>query len=90
MRSADSVRAQHPIGSRPDHPWATAKTAMEMTSLWKPENGFHRDLEISLTRDSHIPTTDPRRLAEGEMKNQPRSPAHRPGRRVRFAGSIPA
>src|SRR2546428_11646136 len=30
---------------------------MEMTSLWKPQNGSHRDLEISLrTRDSHIPT----------------------------------
>src|SRR5213593_1443725 len=30
---------------------------MEMTSLWKPQNGFHRDLEISpRTRDSHIPT----------------------------------
>lgn len=28
-----------------------------MTSLWKPQNGSHRDLEISLrTRDSHIPT----------------------------------
>ena len=27
--------------------------------LWKPHNGFHRDLEISpRTRDSHIPTAD--------------------------------
>ncbi len=34
------------------------KTAVEMTSLWKPKNGFHRDLEIShRTRDSHIPTS---------------------------------
>ena len=38
---------------------ATAKTAVEMTSLWKPQNGFHRDLEISpRTRDFHIPTAD--------------------------------
>ena len=38
---------------------ATAKTAVEMTSLWKPQNGFHKDLEISpRTRDSHIPTAD--------------------------------
>jgi hypothetical protein len=30
---------------------------MEMASLWKPQNGSHRDLEIShRTRDSHIPT----------------------------------
>jgi len=34
------------------------QTAVEMTSLWKPQNGFHRDLEIShRTRDSHIPTS---------------------------------
>ena len=34
------------------------QTAVEMTSLWKPKNGFHRDLEIShKTRDSHIPTS---------------------------------
>ncbi len=34
------------------------QTAVEMTSLWKPKNGFHRDLEIShRTRDSHIPTS---------------------------------
>ena len=27
-------------------------------ALWKPQNGFHRDLEIShRTRDSHIPTS---------------------------------
>ncbi len=33
---------------------------MEMPSLWKPQIGFHRDLEISpRTRDSHIPTADP-------------------------------
>ena len=37
---------------------ATAKTAVEMASPWKPQNGFHRDLEIShRTRDSHIPTS---------------------------------
>jgi hypothetical protein len=37
-----------------------------MTSLWKPQNGFHRDLEISRsTRDSHIPTADCRWLAKG-------------------------
>jgi hypothetical protein len=30
---------------------------MEMASLWKPQNGSHRDLEISpRTRDSHIAT----------------------------------
>jgi hypothetical protein len=34
------------------------QTAVEMTSLWKPKNGFHRDLEIShRARDSHIPTS---------------------------------
>mgnify|MGYP001609412803 CR=1 FL=1 len=39
--------------------WCEMKTAMEMTSLWKPKSGFHRDLEIShRTRDSHIPTAD--------------------------------
>ena len=33
------------------------KTAVEMTFLWKPQNGFHRNLQIShTTRDSHIPT----------------------------------
>src|SRR4029077_2750136 len=33
------------------------KRAMEMPSLWKPQNGSHRDLEIShRTGDSHIPT----------------------------------
>jgi len=32
---------------------------MEMPSLWKPQIGFHRDLEISPSaRDSHIPTAD--------------------------------
>ena len=34
------------------------KTAVEMTSPWKPKNGFHRDLEIlQRTQDSHIPTS---------------------------------
>jgi len=34
------------------------KTAVEMTSLWKPKNGFHRDLEIlQRPQDSHIPTS---------------------------------
>jgi len=38
---------------------AAAKTAVEMTSLWKPQTGSHKDLEIShRTRDSHIPTAD--------------------------------
>jgi hypothetical protein len=38
---------------------AVAKTAVEMTSLRKPQPGSHRDLEISQrTRDSHIPTAD--------------------------------
>ena len=42
-----------------DRSRATTKTAVEMMSLWKPHNGFHRDLEISpRTRDSHIPTAD--------------------------------
>jgi hypothetical protein len=32
---------------------------MEMPARWKPQNGFHRALEIShTTRDSHIPTAD--------------------------------
>ena len=38
---------------------------VEMTSPWKPQNGFHRDLEIShRTRDSHIPTADYSWMAE--------------------------
>jgi hypothetical protein len=45
----------------------TAKTAMEMTSLWKPKSGSHRDLEISpRTRDSHIPTADHPLSLKGE------------------------
>ena len=51
------ARVQHPPFSARSR--ATAKTAVEMTSLWKPQNGFHRDLEISpRTRDSHIPTAE--------------------------------
>ena len=35
-------------------------SAMEMSALWKPQNGFHSALEIShRTRDSHIPTAAP-------------------------------
>jgi hypothetical protein len=38
-----------------------------MTSPWKPQNGSHRDLEISLrTRDFHIPTAPPRFLVFGQ------------------------
>jgi len=38
---------------------AIAQTAVEMSAPWKPQNGFHRALEIShRTRDSHIPTAD--------------------------------
>ena len=51
----------------------TAKTAVEMTSLWKPHNGFHRDLEISpRTRDSHIPTADSmwRKKKDTEKRSQ--------------------
>ena len=33
---------------------------VDMASRWTPQNGVHRDLEISpRTRDSHIPTADP-------------------------------
>src|SRR3990170_5642737 len=47
---------------------------MEMTSLWKPQNGFHRDLEIShRTRDSHIPTADPLLLRKEKTKNDDES-----------------
>jgi len=36
------------------------KSAMEMSALWKPQNGFHSTLEIShRTRDSHISTAAP-------------------------------
>ena len=60
MTIGKPARAQHPLRVGLDQFRATAKTAMEMTSLWKPENGFHRDLEIShRARDSHIPTADP-------------------------------
>jgi len=46
---------------------ATATTAVEMTSLWKPQTGFHRDLEISQrTRDSHISTSRFLLVAEEE------------------------
>jgi hypothetical protein len=38
----------------------SCQTCSAHTSLWKPNNGFHRDLEIShRTRDSHIPTSHP-------------------------------
>jgi hypothetical protein len=38
---------------------AIAQTAVEMSAPWKPQNGFHRALEISQrTRDSHISTAD--------------------------------
>ena len=51
---------------RLDH-GVTAKMAVEMTSLWKPQNGFHRNLEISQrTRDSHIPTANPRFFKRAE------------------------
>jgi hypothetical protein len=33
------------------------RAAVEMTLLWKSQNDFHRSLEISHTRDSHIPTS---------------------------------
>jgi len=51
---------------------ATAKTAVEMTSPWTPQHGVHRDLEIShSTRDSHIPTANPRVSEESEeQKNK--------------------
>ena len=50
---------------------ATKKTAVEMPSLWKPKNGFHRDLEISpRTRDSHIPTADHLLLRKEKTKNE--------------------
>ena len=36
------------------------QSAMEMSALWKPQNGFHSTLEIShSTRDSHISTAAP-------------------------------
>ena len=49
---------------------ATTKTAVEMTSLWKPKSGSHRDLEIShSTRDSHISTADHFTFIGEEKKN---------------------
>ena len=42
-----------PVGSIADD----SEDACGNDALWKPQNGFHRDLEIShSTRDSHIPT----------------------------------
>ena len=58
-RNDDRQAAKGPASPLSARSRATAKTAVEMTSLWKPQNGFHRDLEISpRTRDSHIPTAD--------------------------------
>jgi hypothetical protein len=53
------------------------KTAMEMTSLWKPKSGSHRDLEISpRTRDFHIPTADHLVLRKEKTKNEDASERH--------------
>ena len=52
-------------------------SAMEMPALWKPQNGFHSALEISpRTRDSHIPTTDPRVFQEERRKENKKNPKH--------------
>ena len=56
MPGASYAVARNPIAR--DH-GAHGKPAMEMSALWKPQNGFHSALEIShTTRDSHIPTAD--------------------------------
>ncbi len=55
-----------PRTPRPGPGPPSVHTTVEMSSLWKPYNGFHRDLEISPTaRDSHIPTADTH-LMKGE------------------------
>src|SRR5688572_4614667 len=54
--SGQPARVEPPPHSRART--TTMKTAVEMPSLWKPENGSHRDLGISQqTRDSPIPTS---------------------------------
>ena len=52
--------------------------AMEMARLWKSQNDSHSRLEISpRTRDSHIPTADPRRvLNTEEAENGNKSVTH--------------
>src|SRR6267143_3843047 len=67
-RTASRQGYRIPLRVGLDRPRALAKTAMEMPSLWKPQNGFHSDLEISpRTRDSHIPTAEVLRENEGEQ-----------------------
>jgi hypothetical protein len=40
-----------------------------MSPPWKPQNGFHRGLEIShRTRDSHISTADSRQVLKNGTK----------------------
>jgi len=47
------------------------KMAMQMTAPWKPQNGFHRALEISQrTRDSHIRTAKTRLKEREEQKTR--------------------
>src|SRR6266851_1357658 len=51
--------------------WAMPKMAMQMTAPWKPQNGFHRALEISQrTRDFHIRTAKTR-FGEREKNRRP-------------------
>ena len=54
-------RERSPVGDRED--------GVEMTSLWKPENGFHRDLDISLARFPHSHNRSPSHLT-GTKKNR--------------------
>src|SRR5213596_4421043 len=42
-----------------------------MPSLWKPQNGSHRDLEISpRTRDFHIPTAEAYNFLNGKEEEE--------------------
>jgi hypothetical protein len=55
------ARIWHPLVSAIEKMRNTIDATMEMTLLWKSQNDFHSSLEIShRTRDSHIPTADPR------------------------------
>jgi hypothetical protein len=60
--------------------FVNAKTAVEMTFLWKAKSASLRNLQIShSTRDSHIPTADPllltRTKRRTDMKNDGSDPS---------------
>src|SRR5262245_60639104 len=73
---------------QPDPPTIT-KTAMEMPSLWKPNSGSHRDLEIShRTRDSHFHSRFPFFFSGEEQRTKTESALSRRDRQSPLDMSI--